>query len=126
MQLHPAAAPDAMEGAVVTKAVLRAADRLGVSQRVLARVLGVSEPSISRMNRGGFVLERGQKAFELAVLFIRLFRSLDAISGGEETVARGWLNADNTMLGQKPLDAIQAVQGLVNVIAYVDARRALV
>ena len=35
------------------------------------------------------------KSFELALLFIRLFRSLDAIVGGDEAVARAWLRNEN-------------------------------
>ena len=114
------------ESAVLTKAVLRAADRLGVSNRNLGRIIGVSEASISRMSKGAFALSRGEKPFELALLFVRLFRSLDAIVGGDEAVARAWLRSENIALGAMPLAQIQTVPGLVNVIAYLDARRALV
>lgn len=116
----------APEGAVVTKAVLRAAARLDVSNRALARVLGLSEASVSRMGSRAYALEPGSKPFELAVLFIRLFRSLDAIVAGDETVARAWLAGPNTALGAPPMDLIQSVPGLVHVAGYLDARRALV
>jgi hypothetical protein len=114
------------EGAVVTKAVLRAADRLDVSNKVLARVLGLSEATVSRMGSGGYVLAPDDKAFELAVLFLRLFRSLDAIVSGDEAAARAWLTHENAALGDRPLVLIQSLAGLVNVVAYLDARRALV
>lgn len=114
------------EAAVVTKAALRAAQHLDVPAKTLAAIIGVSEATASRMKAGGFVMERQSKPFELAVLFIRLFRSLDAITGGEEKVARAWLRAPNTALGAVPLDHICTVSGLVDVIAYLDARRALV
>ena len=118
------ARPD--QGAVLTKAVVRAAERLGLSARVLAAVLGLSEATVSRMKRGGFTLEPDTKAFELAVLFVRLFRSLDAIVGGDGAVARAWLANPNTALGARAVEKIQTVSGLVDVIAYLDARRALV
>ena len=70
---HPAQRPDA--GAVLTKAVVSAADRLAVKASVLGPVLGVSEATVSRMKRGGYRLDPGAKAFELGVLFVRLFRS---------------------------------------------------
>ena len=114
------------EAATVTKAVIAAADRLGLSARQLSAVIGVSEASISRMKRLDFRLERGTKPFELSLLFIRLFRSLDAITGGDEAVARAWLKGDNTALGAAPLTKIATVSGLVDVLAYLDARRALV
>ncbi|MFN2330123.1 MAG: antitoxin Xre-like helix-turn-helix domain-containing protein, partial [Chromatocurvus sp.] len=42
---------------VLTVAVLRAAEALGLSGRELSRVLGVSEPSVSRMRRGDYLLD---------------------------------------------------------------------
>lgn len=113
-------------GPVVTKAVVRAADRLGVTARVLAAIIGVSEASVSRMKRGDFRLEPGTKPFELAVLFVRLFRSLDAIVGGDDRVAASWLGNPNTALDGRPIEKLRTVSGLVDVIAYLDARRALV
>lgn len=113
-------------GHVVTKAVMRAADQLEVNAKVLSNVIGVSPSSVSRMRRGDFYLEPGSKSFELALLFIRLFRSLDAIVGGNEKVASSWLANSNLVLDAKPIEKMQTVSGLVDVIAYLDARRALV
>ena len=74
--------PEAIsEAGVVTRAVTRAAARLTLSNRTLARILGVSEATVSRMGAGAYLLKPGDKAFELALLFLRLFRSLDAIAG---------------------------------------------
>jgi hypothetical protein len=113
------------EGAVLAKATIRAADKLDVSQKLLASIIGVSESVVSRMRNGSFALERGSgKSFELAALFIRLYRSLDAIVGGDEAVARAWLKNENTALQNRPIDLIQKVQGLLDVIQYLDARRA--
>ncbi len=123
------AAPDPRslsEATVVTKAVIRSATRLGVSNRRLGKILGLSEASVSRMSRGAFELAPDDKPFELGLLFVRLFRSLDAIVGGDETVARAWLRNENLALGGSPLSLIETVPGLVNVLAYLDARRALV
>ena len=114
------------DGAVVTKAALRAAGRLGVSNKVLARIIGLSEASVSRMGSGAYTLSPGEKPFELALLFVRLFRALDAVVHGDDAVARAWLDNPNTALGSTPLALIQSVPGLVNVVAYLDARRALV
>jgi len=123
---RPVAAATAAENAVVTKATLRAADLLDITARTLALVIGVSEATVSRMRKQEFVLERGTKPFELAVLFVRLFRSLDAIVGGDETVARAWLKNPNTALDGTPLKKILTIAGLVDVIAHLDSRRALV
>lgn len=113
------------EGVVLTKAVIRASDRLGLSQKALGGVLGLSASVVSRMRSGAYVIEHG-KAFELAVLFVRLFRSLDAIVNGDEPAAREWMKAPNLALHAPPIDLIQKVQGLVNVIQYLDTRRAVI
>ncbi|MDZ4095945.1 MAG: MbcA/ParS/Xre antitoxin family protein [Paracoccaceae bacterium] len=113
------------KGLVLTKAVLRAADRLGLTARVLSRVIGVSEPTVSRMKKGDFLLEERTKPYELAVLLVRVFRSLDAITGGDERVARAWLSGPNTALGGTPAEKIITIAGLTDVIAYLDARRAV-
>jgi DNA-binding XRE family transcriptional regulator len=113
------------EAAVASKAVLRAAARLGLSNKTLAKIIGVSEATVSRMGAGSYQLTRGDKPFELALLFVRVFRSLDAIAGGDEAVATAWLRSENLALGGTPLTLIQSVPGLVHVLAYLDARRSL-
>jgi hypothetical protein len=121
---HPAATPD--QAAVVTKAVLRAAGRLGMTNRALANVMGLSEATVSRMGSGDYRLQPGQKPFELALLFVRLARSLDAIVGGDDAVAGAWLRNPNIVLRDAPIKLIQTVAGLMNVLQYLDARRAVV
>jgi hypothetical protein len=116
----------AADGAVVTKAVVRAAARLGLSNRSLARVLGVSEATVSRMGAGTYLLKTGDKAFELALMFLRLFRSLDSLSGGDEQTSRAWLRNDNLALGGVPVTLIESLSGMITVLGYLDARRARV
>ena len=121
----PAVAAKAAPAVVVTKSVMRAAARLALPNRIVAAALGVSEATVSRMGAGAYQLEPGSKPYELAVLLLRLFRSLDAIVGGDVAVARAWLRNQNTALGAAPISLIESVMGLVNVVAYLDHRRAL-
>ncbi len=116
--------PGGAESQVVAKAAIRAAALLDIPNTVLAKVLGVSEASVSRMRAGTFSPEPSSKAFELSVLFVRLFRGLDAIVGGDAAAARSWLRTENTALRGKPLTLIQSVAGLMQTVQYVDARRA--
>ena len=118
--------PEPAAGAVVTKAVLRASTALEVSNKALAKILGVSEASVSRMGSGAFELRPGDKTFEVAILFLRLYRALDAIVGGDEAVARAWLKNNHTTLAGSPAVLIQSLTGLVTVVGYLDARRALI
>src|SRR6516165_7711883 len=122
----PKAVSAAAETAVRTKAVLRAAEHLGMTSKSLATVIGVSGAIISRMRSGDYALQRGQKSFELAILFVRFYRSLDAIVGGDQDVARAWLKNPNTALDGEPLKLIQTVSGLMNALNYLDARRVIV
>ncbi|KXG88102.1 MbcA/ParS/Xre antitoxin family protein [Agrobacterium bohemicum] len=123
IQIKPVADP-AEYGRVVTKAVVSAAERLGLNAARIADILGVSAPTVSRMKRLDFILEPGSKAFELSVLLIRVFRSLDAIVGGDETVARTWLRNHNDALAAIPAEKLTTITGLLDVLTYLDARRA--
>jgi uncharacterized protein (DUF2384 family) len=124
MAIHATAAPQPRDGAIVAKAAIRAAERLGIPGRVLAAIIGVSEATVSRMKTGDFALDRDRNAFELSLLFVRLYRSLDAIVGGDTAAAASWLNSHNTALDARPINAAQSITGLVHVIDYLDSRRA--
>jgi hypothetical protein len=107
---------------VVAKAVLAAADRLGLRNRHLGAVIGSSEASVSRLQHGRG-LDPESKEGELALLFLRLYRSLDALVGGDDAKARLWLNAENEHVTGVPAERIKTVEGLVDVVQYLDAMR---
>ena len=97
---------------------------LDLSNRIVAHVLGVAEASASRLKTGAYVVSPDTKPFELAQLFVRLFRSLDAIMGSDDEASRSWLRSRNLVLQAAPIYLIQTVTGLVGVLQYVDSRRA--
>lgn len=111
------------EAAVLTKAVVRAARLLSFSQRELAHILGVSEATASRLCAGSYQLSATRiKEWELALLLVRLFRSLDALWGHEEA-AHTWLTTDNLALAARPVDLVSSIEGLVRVVNYLDNAR---
>jgi transcriptional regulator with XRE-family HTH domain len=118
----PATPPAPEPGRVLARAVLAAAARLGLRQRQLAAVIGTSEASVSRLQHGR-PIQPGTKAGELALLFVRLYRGLDALVGGDDAQAKAWLHAGNEHLGGVPAERIQTVEGLVDVVQYLDALR---
>ena len=124
MPARNAAVPAALrDAAVLSKAVVRAARLLGFSQKTVAAMLGMSDATASRLFAGTYLLGRNRaKEWELGLLFVRLFRSLDAIWGHEDS-AHKWLRSENLALGKAPLELLATVQGLVRVVDYLDAAR---
>ncbi|MGH7553191.1 MAG: MbcA/ParS/Xre antitoxin family protein [Longimicrobiales bacterium] len=114
--------PTPAAGAVLARATLAAARSLRLRNRDLAAILGSSEASVSRLSAGRELNPAGKEG-ELALLFLRLFRSLDALVGGDEEKARLWLHAYNDHVGGVPADRIRRVEGLVDVVQYLDAMR---
>jgi len=110
--------------AVLSRATVRASRFLAVAQGDLAAIIGVSAATLSRLANGQRQLEPGSKPWQLAALFVRLFRSLDAIVGSDDTAARAWLRSDNQALGGVPLALIREPAGLVRTVDYLDAARA--
>ena len=109
-------------GPVLAKATLAAAERLGLRNRQLAAVIGSSEASVSRLQNGRG-LDPDSKEGELALMFVRLYRSLDALVGGDDVKARAWLTTTNDHLAGVPAERIRTVEGLVDVVQYLDAMR---
>lgn len=116
--------PDPTE--VLTEALVNAGAGLGLNQAELARVVGVSAASLSRMKKGKLLLDPQRKEWQLAALVIRLYRGLDAIAASDENVVRAWMDNDNVALGGRPKDLIHDVSGLVRTVEYLDAYRARV
>lgn len=114
--------PRASQGTILTKAVLRAAEILNLKQADLAEVLGVSPATVSRMGSGR-TLEPDTKEGELALLFLRVFRSLDAVIGGDKEKVRSWFWSENTHLSGIPVELIRTIEGLTRVAGYLDAVR---
>jgi DNA-binding XRE family transcriptional regulator len=118
---EPAAA--AARARVLTKATLRVAGQLGLGQSELARVIGISASTASRMHAGSWAIPEQTKSWELAALLVRVFRSLDALVGGTEKHVRQWFRAENLHLGGSPFNLVLTVEGLTHVARYLDAMR---
>ncbi len=115
------------KSAVLSKAVLNTAEYLSIPNARLARILGVSPSTISRLGAGNYLLSDERKEWDFAVLFVRLFRSLDSIVGGSPDAAKAWMNNENKGLaGQKPVNLIESTEGLVHVVNYLDTIRGVI
>src|SRR6266702_1688835 len=79
------------------------------------------------VNTATYQLSPDKKEWDFAVLLVRLFRSLDSIVGGAADDAKKWLASENRALaGKKPVDLIESTEGLVRVVTYLDACRAVI
>lgn len=86
---------------------------MGLSQAQLARVIGVSAPTVTRMKSGAYLLAESRKEWPLAALLVRLYRSLDSIVGGRQSDARAWLfGANRAFDGAVPAELIVDVRGI--------------
>ena len=112
---------------VLTKAVINTATYLDIPKGKLAHILGVSSATVTRLYTDTYHLSPGKKEWDFAVLLVRLFRSLDSIVGGAADDAKKWLASENkAFAGQKPVELIESTEGLVRVVTYLDACRAVV
>ncbi len=115
---NTAPAPDA----VLAKAVLRAAEQLGLRQAGLADVLGMHRTAISRMKTAQS-LDPASKQGELALMLVRLARALYALTGGDVEWMRHFMRTPNRVTGGVPAEQIATIQGLMTVLRFVDAMR---
>jgi hypothetical protein len=125
MRAAPIAAhsDDTQRRRILTKATLQAAENLGVSSRELAEILRVSPASISRIKRNGRAIGDSPGEREFALMFLRLYRSLDSVLGDDLDLCRKWFRAQNVHLGGIPSNLIKTIPGLTDVVRYLDAMR---
>ncbi len=122
MIASPRPSPD--PAVVLTKATLRAAEQLGLSNADLAAVIGVSEATVSRLKSSGRPIGPSTKEGELALMLIRVFRSLDPLIGGDDSKRKNWMGSYNKALLGSPNQLIHKADGLVRTLSYLDGMRA--
>lgn len=110
-------------GAVTSKALVRAAQGWGLTQAQLGDLIGLSEATISRLYKGEYKLDLRSKQGQCALAVLRIYRSLDALVGGQDDKARAWLTHENAHLQGVPLELMADVSTLGDVLVYLDAMR---
>lgn len=109
---------------ILTKAILRLSAFLGFSGKDLSQTLGMSEATITRLHQGKKTISPYDKEGELALLLLRIYRSLNALVGNQHEKAKLWLHSPNHAFQSKtPFQHIKSVAGLVEVTQYLDAMR---
>jgi hypothetical protein len=105
---------------LLLQAVSRAADELNLSRTGLARVLGKDRSTLTRAKG----IDPASKTGELALLLIRVYRSLSVLVGNDRQLLRHWFHTANRHTGGVPAEQVQRTEGLVAIVHYLDAMRA--
>lgn len=113
-------APAASE--FVSDAVLRASVQMGLKGSHLAQIIGTSPATISRMRSGAHFLKRKTKSYELALVLLRLHRSLMIVMREDVDAVKTWMTSYNDELADVPARKILTAHGLVNVLARIEMR----
>jgi len=108
-------------GVVIIKAFMNACKELGVSRDDASKIVGVDNSTLNRNKNKGF--DPHSKTGELCLQFVRVYRSLFAIAGGDKGFMRHWLHTYNNALSSSPLESMYSVRGLIQVNEYLDAMR---
>ena len=105
---------------VLTKALINMASFYELTGKELGDIIGISESGVTRLYQGKKILSPETKEGELAILLLRVYRSLNAMLGNDHTKAKIWLNSPNTYFNATPCDSIKTIPGLVKVVQYLD------
>lgn len=115
MPREPLAKSDAQ---LVAKACERAAQELGLSKEELSAVVGGKHTTT--IDRSG--LDPKTKEGELALLLLRVYRSLHAHCGGDQALMRHWMEQPNHHFGEQPPRLLlPRIEGLTRVANYLEA-----
>ena len=106
------------ESTTLTKAFLNAGKALGLTQEGLGQVIGRDRTAFYRSG-----IDPQSKSGELALLVIRLYRSLYALVGGSQADLRHWMQTANHHTGGIPIEQIKTIPGLLRLVEYLDAMR---
>ena len=108
---------------VLTKAICNVARLYDLTGKELSDIIGISESSASRLNLGKKFISPYTKEGEMALLLIRIYRSLNAMVGNNHDKAKAWLNSKNNYFQNTPMEEIKTISGLISVLNYLDAMR---
>ncbi|MBI5937490.1 MAG: DUF2384 domain-containing protein [Betaproteobacteria bacterium] len=116
--MNLAAAQDADKESILAEALGNAGKCLGMSQADLGEIIGKDRSAISRGR-----IDPASKAGELALLFIRCYRALYVLMGGNQQNMQHWMKTENLHTKGIPAEQVKTVHGLIGVLEYLDAMR---
>jgi uncharacterized protein (DUF2384 family) len=104
------------------KTVLRIRSAYGFCFQEFADILGVSASQLRRYTEETAFSSQGTR--QRAAMFVRAVRSLEALVGENIDRAKAWLTSTNSDLGgERPIDHLKSIEGMTDVVRYLDAMR---
>lgn len=113
---QPKQIPD--KSLVLSKALRNASKDLGLNMEQVGKMIGKDRSVITRAE-----VSPDSKAGELALMFIRIYRSLSAMLGGDKELMKHWFKTENTGTRGVPKDQVMSIYGMNEVLLYLDAIR---
>lgn len=105
---------------VLGKATVNAAKLLGLSDSALAQIIGVDFLTVNRI-KAGEGIDTTLKEGQLALLFVRLFHSLDGLVEMDDSKRKKWLSSHNNALSGIPSKLIETPEGLERTLQYLES-----
>jgi len=111
---------------VLAKEIVRAGKQLGLKQDEVANAIGASKSEINGERTDRITsLDPVSKQGELALLVIRIEKSLFSLAGGDESWVKLFMHSQNKMTGGVPAQQIASEEGLRKVLLFVDAMQVM-
>lgn len=108
---------DQSDAQLVAEACSRAAQVLGLSPKELSEVLSMNQPNADDKD-----LDPQSREGQPALLFLRVYRSLHGLCGGDQSLMRHWIEQPNRHLGeQSPRLLLARIEGINCVADYLDS-----
>lgn len=104
---------------ILAKAILNAAVQLDLKSAQLARILYVHHTAINQLKRNP-VLNPASQQGERALLLLRIYSVLYALTGGDMDWMRHFMNTSNALTGGVPAEQLESINGLHTVLQYVE------
>jgi len=101
---------------VLAKAVLKAAEQLGLDQDSLSVIIGTDLRSSNKLE-----LDPDSEPGNRAIFLIRIYRSLYALNGGNLAWMQRFMKSPNRATGGIPSEQIKTYTGLLKVLRFLDA-----
>lgn len=92
--------------AVMTRALLRSAARLGLSRDQLAAATGLGLAEITALSRDELRLDPADPRWNACVELVKVYRALDEVAAGDPAEVRAWMLGFCDELGGVPAELI--------------------